>query len=40
MVFAIVVMNFVIRSANRDRKVILDALKEQEQTELGQVVAE
>ena len=40
MLFALVVMNFVIRSANRDRKVILDSLKEQEQTELGQVVAE
>ena len=40
MLFALVVMNLVIRLANRDKKIILDALNGQQQTEAISVVNE
>ena len=40
MLFALVAMNFIIRKANGDRKIILDAIKEQEQSETLSAIAE
>ena len=40
MAFAIVVMNIVVRLANRDRKIILEEVNKLEQLNAQQVVAE